>query len=59
VPRHSHGVRVFADIAPAALLDIDPQAVDDLIALEHAAAEDPAYATLATGLHVLADRLPR
>jgi SAM-dependent methyltransferase len=55
-PRTSHGVRVFADLAPAALLDVDPRAVDDLIALEHAAAEDPAYASLATGLHVLADR---
>jgi SAM-dependent methyltransferase len=54
-PRISHGVRVFADIAPAALLDIDPRAVEDLIALEQAAAEDPAYATIATALHVLAD----
>jgi S-adenosylmethionine-dependent methyltransferase len=56
VPRSSHGVRVFADIAPAALLDIDPKAVDDLVSLEHAAAEDPAYAAIATALHVLADR---
>jgi S-adenosylmethionine-dependent methyltransferase len=55
-PLASHGVRVFADIAPAALLDIDPRAVDDLVALEHAAAEDAAYATIATGLHVLAER---
>jgi S-adenosylmethionine-dependent methyltransferase len=55
-PRQSHGIRVFADIAPAALLDIDPRATDDLIALEHAAAEDPAYAALATALHVLADQ---
>jgi SAM-dependent methyltransferase len=54
-PRSSHGVRVFADVAPAALLDIDPRAADDLIALEHAAAEDPAFATIATALHVLAD----
>jgi S-adenosylmethionine-dependent methyltransferase len=54
-PRISHGVRVFADIAPAVLLDTDPRAVEDLIALEQAAAEDPAYATIATGLHVLAD----
>jgi SAM-dependent methyltransferase len=54
-PRISHGVRVFADIAPAALLDTDPRATEDLIALEHAAAEDPAYATIATSLHVLAD----
>jgi S-adenosylmethionine-dependent methyltransferase len=55
-PRSSHGIRVFADITPAALLDIDPQAVDDLVALEHAAAENPAYAAIATALHVLADQ---
>ncbi|HEX3825068.1 MAG TPA: methyltransferase domain-containing protein [Mycobacteriales bacterium] len=56
VPRASHGVRVFADIAPAALLDIDPKAVSDLIALEQAASGDPAYSGLATALHVLADQ---
>ncbi|HTR69775.1 MAG TPA: methyltransferase domain-containing protein [Mycobacteriales bacterium] len=55
-PRTSHGVRIFADLAPAALLDVDPRSVDDLIALEHAAADDPAYASIATALHVLADR---
>lgn len=55
-PRVSHGVRVFADTAPAALLDIDPRAVDDLVALEHAASADPAYAVIATALHVLADQ---
>lgn len=55
-PRTSHGVRVFADIAPAVLLDNDPGAIDDLVALEHAAADDPAYATIATALHVLADQ---
>jgi S-adenosylmethionine-dependent methyltransferase len=55
-PRSSHGVRVFADIAPATLLDIDPRAVEELIALEHAAAGDPAYAAIATALHVLADQ---
>jgi ubiquinone/menaquinone biosynthesis C-methylase UbiE len=55
-PRASHGVRVFADIAPAALLDVDPKAVNDLIALERVASGDPAYSGLATALHVLADR---
>jgi SAM-dependent methyltransferase len=54
-PRSVHGVRIFADVAPAALVDIDPRAAEDLIALERAAADDPAYATIATGLHVLAD----
>jgi SAM-dependent methyltransferase len=55
-PRAAHGVRIFADIAPAALLDVDPKAFDDLIALEHAASDDPAYAAMATSLHILADR---
>jgi SAM-dependent methyltransferase len=52
----SHGVRIFADAVPAALLDGDTQVVDDLVALERAAAEDPAYIAVATQLHVLAER---
>jgi SAM-dependent methyltransferase len=55
-PRTSHGVRVFADHAPQQLLDIDPQALEDLIALEHAAADEPAYLAVASSLHVLADK---
>lgn len=55
-PRVSHGIRVFADVAPAALLDIDPRATDDLIALERSAADDPSYLAIATALHVLADQ---
>jgi SAM-dependent methyltransferase len=55
-PRTVHGVRVFADTVPAALLDGDPLAVDDLLALERAAAERPDYLAVATQLHVLADR---
>jgi SAM-dependent methyltransferase len=51
-----HGVRVFADTVPPALLDGDPQAVDDLLALERAAAERADYLALATQLHLLARR---
>jgi S-adenosylmethionine-dependent methyltransferase len=54
--RSAHGVRIFADAAPPALLDVDPQAVADLVALERAAAGDPAYIAVATQLHVLAER---
>jgi SAM-dependent methyltransferase len=54
--RSSHGIRIFADAAPAALLDVDPQAVADLVALERAAADDPTYIAVATQLHVLAER---
>jgi SAM-dependent methyltransferase len=49
-----HGVRVFADFVPPALLDGDPQAADDLLALERSAAERPDYLALATQLHLLA-----
>ncbi len=51
-----HGVRVFADTVPPAVLDTDPQAVDELLALERAAAERADYLALATQLHVLARR---
>ena len=51
-----HGVRMFADTVPPALLDGDPQAADDLLALERAAAERVDYFALATLLHLLARR---
>ncbi|HTW20721.1 MAG TPA: methyltransferase domain-containing protein [Mycobacteriales bacterium] len=53
--RSAHGVRVFADMAPASLLDVDPRALDDLLALEQAASDDPAFTAIATMLHVLAE----
>jgi len=50
-----HGVRVFADAVPPALLDgADPQAVEDLLALERAAAERSDFFPIATQLHLLA-----
>ena len=55
-PRTVHGARIFADTVPAPTLDTDPQAVDDLLALERAAAEMPDYLAVATLLHVLAER---
>jgi SAM-dependent methyltransferase len=55
-PVSAHGVRIFADAAPQALLELDPQALDDLLVLERTAADDPAYLALATSLHVLATR---
>ena len=56
-PRLVHGVRVFADVVPAALVDGDPEATRDLLALEHAAAERPDYIAVAAQVHVLADRV--
>jgi SAM-dependent methyltransferase len=51
-----HGVRVFADFVPPALLDSEPHAADDLLALERAAAQRLDYLALATQLHLLARR---
>jgi SAM-dependent methyltransferase len=55
-PTSVHGVRIFADSAPAALLEGDIEAADDLVALEHAVATDRAYLSVATSLHVLAEK---
>lgn len=49
-----HGVRVFTDTVPPALLDGEPQAADDLLALERAVAERSDYLAVATQLHLLA-----
>ncbi|MDG4765314.1 methyltransferase domain-containing protein [Solwaraspora sp. WMMD406] len=50
-----HGVRVLADLLPAAVAESDPQAVTEL---ELAAAAHPPYRDLATQLHLFARRLP-
>jgi SAM-dependent methyltransferase len=55
-PTTVHGVRIFADSVPPTVLDTDPHAVDELLALERAAAERPDCVAVATQLHVLADR---
>lgn len=55
-PGAMHGVRVFADAVPATLLDLEPAALDDLVALEEEAADIPAYRDVATQLHLLAYR---
>ena len=51
-----HGVRVFADLVPSTLLEIEPGAVEALLELEQAVAQRPEYFTLATQLHLLASR---
>jgi SAM-dependent methyltransferase len=51
-----HGVRVFSDLVPGALVDTEPGAVEALLKLEMAAAELPAFHAIATQLHVLARR---
>ncbi|GHF31815.1 methyltransferase [Streptomyces mashuensis] len=51
-----HGVRVFADLVPGVLVDTEPGALDALLKLELSAAELPAFHSVATQLHVLAER---
>ncbi|MDI3387131.1 methyltransferase [Streptomyces sp. B-S-A8] len=51
-----HGVRVFADLVPGVLVDTEPGALDALLKLEAAAAEQPAFHSVATQLHVLAEK---
>lgn len=47
-------VRVFADLVPSTLLDLEPGAVDGLLDLERAVATRPEYAALAAQLHIIA-----
>lgn len=50
-----HGVRIFSDLVPGALVDAEPAAREALRELETAAAELPAFRALATRVHVLAE----
>jgi 2-polyprenyl-3-methyl-5-hydroxy-6-metoxy-1,4-benzoquinol methylase len=52
----THAVRVFVDLVPSSLVDLEPGAADLLIELEQAVAERPEYLTLATQIHTLATR---
>ena len=49
-----HAVRVFTDLVPSALLDLEPGAVDGLLELERAVAGRPEYLTVAAQIHALA-----
>ena len=50
----THGIRVFADLVPGSLLDLEPGATGALVDLERAVAGRPEYLPLATQLHLLA-----
>ncbi|MHA6759272.1 methyltransferase [Streptacidiphilus sp. PAMC 29251] len=50
-----HGVRIFADLVPGVLVDTEPGAVEALLALERAAADQSAFHAVATQLHILAE----
>jgi len=51
-----HGVRIFADLVPGVLVDTEPGAAEALLKLELAAAQEPGFHSVATQLHVLAER---
>jgi S-adenosylmethionine-dependent methyltransferase len=51
-----HAVRVFSDLVPGSLLDLEPGATAALLELEQAVSDRPEYAPLATQLHLLATR---
>jgi S-adenosylmethionine-dependent methyltransferase len=51
-----HGIRVFADLVPGALLDLEPGTAAALLELERAVSERSEYLPLATQLHLLATR---
>jgi SAM-dependent methyltransferase len=55
VQREVHGVRVFADLVPGALVDTEPDALRALTQLEAEAAGLPAFQAVAGQLHVLAE----
>jgi SAM-dependent methyltransferase len=51
-----HGVRIFSDLVPGALVDAEPGAAELLLALERATADHDDFRAIATQLHVLAVR---
>ncbi len=55
-PAAVHAVRVFADLVPGSLLDLEPGASAALVELEQAVATRPEYLPLAAQLHVIASR---
>jgi len=53
-----HGVRVFTDLVPGALVDAEPHGPGDLAALEAAVADRPEFRAVASRLHLLARKAP-
>jgi S-adenosylmethionine-dependent methyltransferase len=51
-----HAVRVFVDLVPSTLVDLEPGAAAALVELEQAVAARPEYLPLGTQLHALANK---
>ena len=49
-----HGIRVFADLVPGTLLDLEPGSAQALVELEQDVATRPEFLPLATQVHMLA-----
>ena len=54
-----HGVRTFGDLVPGAMIDGEADALDELLTLEAATSERPAFRAIAAQLHVVARRPDR
>ena len=54
--RAMHAVRVFVDLVPSSMVDLEPGAVQALVELERTVAARPEYLALATQIHALAVR---
>jgi SAM-dependent methyltransferase len=52
--RSMQAVRVFVDLVPSSLVDLEPGAAQALVELEQAVADRPEYLALATQVHALA-----
>lgn len=52
----AHGVRTVADLVPGTVLDQEPGAADELVALERLTSELPEFRAMAAQLHVLATK---
>lgn len=50
----THGIRVFADLVPGSLLELEAGATAALVDLERSVSQRPEYLALATQLHLLA-----
>jgi S-adenosylmethionine-dependent methyltransferase len=55
-PTSVHAVRVFSDLVPGSLLDLEPGATAALVELERAVSTRPEYLPLAAQVHVIARR---
>jgi S-adenosylmethionine-dependent methyltransferase len=54
----SHGIGAIADQVPERLVEAEPGAYDELVALEAEISQDPAFRALAPSVHVFAQRPP-